>query len=123
MIEEDVKSEVEKAETYKRPFLPNHILEELGVILLVTGIILIAASLLRPDELGLPHVFFAGVVEMADIISPLFATIIILATVVILISLPFLDRSEENHPRKRMLFVLVVLALIAVWIAFTIMGF
>jgi quinol-cytochrome oxidoreductase complex cytochrome b subunit len=117
-----IEEEVEKKD-YARPFLPNHILEEIGVILLVTGIVLIAASLRRSDELFLPHVFFAGVLEIADAISPLFATLVILATAGLLIALPFLDRSEDQHPRKRGIFILIVLGLIGFWVAFTILGF
>lgn len=124
MIEEDTETQGDESQgQYVRPFLPNHILEEIGVIFLVTGIVLLAASLLRPDELGLPHAFFAGALEMARVMSPLFTTLIILAAVVILIALPFIDRSEERHPKKRMIFVLIILALIAIWVAFTIMGF
>ena len=124
MIEGEVdKEENEGPEQYERPFLPNHILEEIGVVLLVTGIVFIAASLLRPDELGLPHVFFAGAIEMADAISPLFATLAIVAAVAFLIALPFLDRTEEKHPKKRVIFVLIILGLIGFWAIFTIMGF
>ncbi len=106
-----------------RPFLPNHVVEEIGVIFLFTGIILIFASIYRPEELALPHVFFAGVLEMMRGVAPWFATVVLTILVIFLLALPFLDRSEETHPLKRRLFVLIVLAVIAMWVAFTIMGF
>jgi len=106
-----------------RPFLPNHLVEEIGVIFLFTGIILIFASLYRPEELALPHVFFAGVLEMMTGVAPWFATVVLTILVIFLLALPFLDRSEETHPLKRRLFVLIVLAVIAMWVAFTVMGF
>lgn len=106
-----------------RPFLPNHLVEEIGVIFLFTGIILIFASLYRPEELALPHVFFAGVLEMMTGVAPWFATVVLTILVIFLLALPFLDRSEETHPLKRRLVVLIVLAVIAMWVAFTVMGF
>ncbi len=106
-----------------RPFLPNHLVEELGVVFLVTGVILVLASLGRVEALRMPHVFFAGVLEMMRGVAPWFATVVLTILVIFLLALPFLDRSEETHPLKRRLFVLIVLAVIAMWVAFTIMGF
>lgn len=106
-----------------RPFLPNHLVEEIGVIFLFTGVILIFASIYRPEELALPHVFFAGVLEMMGGVAPWFATVVLTILVIFLLVLPFLDRSEETHPLKRRLFVVIVLAVIAMWVAFTVMRF
>lgn len=106
-----------------RPFLPNHIVEEIGVIFLITGIILIAASLLRPEELGFPHVFFAGISEMVRAVAPWFAAAAMTILVVFLLALPFLDRSKERHPMKRKIYLIVIVALIAVWLFFTVLGF
>jgi quinol-cytochrome oxidoreductase complex cytochrome b subunit len=124
-VTEEVVEENSKAdeEPYERPFLPNHILDEIGVVFLVAGVVLIFASLRRPEQLSFPHVFFAGVLEMMDTVSPLFGALVILAVVVLLVAMPFLDRSEEKHPRKRLVFIAIIFALIAFWAAFTIMGF
>ena len=106
-----------------RPFLPNHLVEEVGVVFLVTGIIFVLASLLRPEEVLLPHAYFAGVQEMMRAVAPWFATVVLILLVLFLLAIPFLDRSEETHPRKRWFFVLIVFAIIAMFIAFTIVGF
>lgn len=120
IAEENAKAD---AEPYERPFLPNHILDEIGVVFLVSGIILIVASLRRPEQHSFPHIFFAGVIEMMDTVSPLFGALVILAVVILLVAMPFLDRSEERHPRKRLVFIAIIFALTAFWAAFTIMGF
>jgi quinol-cytochrome oxidoreductase complex cytochrome b subunit len=121
--EEGVQEEAaEEPKQYKRPFLPNHVIDEIGVVFLITGIILIAASLRRPEPFGIPNVFFAGVLEMVDLVSPLFGAIVVFGVVILLLAIPFLDRSEERHPRKRLVFVMLILALIAFFAAFTIMG-
>jgi quinol-cytochrome oxidoreductase complex cytochrome b subunit len=115
----------EADETHKegRQFLPNHLVEEVGVIFLVTGVILVLASLLRPEEAHLPHVFFAGALEMIATVAPWFLTMVLTILVVFLFVLPLLDRSEERHPMKRKIFVLIILAVIVMWIAFTVLGF
>ncbi|UCD92076.1 MAG: hypothetical protein JSV43_07565 [Methanobacteriota archaeon] len=123
MNQEVVETSIEDAEEAGRPFLPNHVVEEMGVIFLVTGIIMIIASLLRPEEVGLPHIFFAGAHEMADVVAPWFAGLVILLVVIFLLALPFLDRSEERHPFKRLLFIIIMLGIILVWLVFTILGF
>jgi quinol-cytochrome oxidoreductase complex cytochrome b subunit len=123
MNQEVVETGFEDTEEAGRPFLPNHIVEEIGVIFLVTGIIMIIASLLRPEEVGLPHLFFAGAHEMADLVAPWFAGLVILLVVIFLLALPFLDRSEEKHPKKRLVFVIIMLDIILVWLIFTILGF
>jgi quinol-cytochrome oxidoreductase complex cytochrome b subunit len=106
-----------------RPFLPNHIIDEIGVVFLVAGIILIVSSLRRPEQLYFPHIFFAGVLEMMDVVSPLFGAVVVFAVVILLIAMPFLDRSEHRHPRKRLVFIMIIFAVMAFWAAFTIMGF
>lgn len=113
-----------------RQFLPNHLVEEVGVIFLVTGIILVVASLLKPevgrDTLGtgiFPHIFFAGTLEMMNTVAPWFATVVLSLLVIFLFVLPFVDRSEERHPLKRKVVVLIMMAVIIMWIAFTILGF
>lgn len=106
-----------------RRFLPNHLVEEVGVVFLVIGIILIAASLLKPEQASFPHVFFAGALEMINVIAPWFVTLVLLLLVLFLLLLPFVDRSEERHPLKRKTVVLVVVAIIVMWMAFTIAGF
>jgi quinol-cytochrome oxidoreductase complex cytochrome b subunit len=120
-VAEDVKKE--DAVESSRPFLPNHVLDEIGVVFLVIGIAIIFASLFRPEELSLPKIFFAGAIEMTEMFFPLFATLVILALIAFLIALPFLDKSEERHPKKRIVWVLIVLGFIGLWLAFTIMGF
>lgn len=106
-----------------RPFLPNHLVEEIGMIFLVTGVILVLASLLKPEQVSLPHIYFAGVQEMMRAVAPWFATVVLILLVLFLLAIPFLDRSEERHPFSRWIFVVVVFAIIAMWIAFTIVGF
>lgn len=124
-MNEEEPGEESKAEPqeYERPFLPNHILEEVGVIFLITGIILIAAALRRPEPFGFPKIFLVGVLEMTYFVSPLFGALVVFAVVILLMAMPFLDRSEEKHPRKRLVFVAIILALMAFWAVFTYMGF
>ncbi|MCJ2563211.1 MAG: hypothetical protein LN417_03865 [Candidatus Thermoplasmatota archaeon] len=122
MIDEVEETSGNEAED-GRPFLPNHLVEELGVVFLVTGVILVLASLGRVEALRMPHIFFAGTLGMMRGVAPWFATIVLMVLVIFLVALPFLDKSEEPHPLKRKLFVLIILAVIAMWIAFTIMGF
>ncbi len=98
-------------------------MEEIGVVFLITGIILIAAALRRPEPFGFPNIFFVGVLEMIDLVSPLFGALVVFAVVILLLAMPFLDRSEEQHPRKRLIFFAVILAVVAFWTAFTVMGF
>jgi len=108
---------------YERPFLPNHVLDEVGVIFLVVGIIMIIASLRRPEQLYLPKIFFAGMIEMTHLFFPLFGTLVILGLIGFLIVLPFLDRKEGRHPIKRLLWVMVMLGFIGFFLLFTILGF
>ncbi len=98
-------------------------MEEIGVVFLITGIILIAAALRRPEPFGFPSIFFVGVLEMIDLVSPLFGALVVFAVVILLLAMPFLDKSEEKHPRKRLIFFAIILALMAFWAAFTVMGF
>jgi quinol-cytochrome oxidoreductase complex cytochrome b subunit len=98
-------------------------MEEIGVVFLITGIILIAAALRRPEPFGFPNVFLVGVLEMIDFVSPLFGALVIFAAVILLLAMPFLDKSEDRHPRKRPIFVMIVMGLIAFWVAFTVMGY
>lgn len=121
-IEPKKESEAESEEC-SRPFLPNHIIEEIGVVFLITGIIFIAAALRRPEPFGFPNIFFVGVLEMIDLVSPLFGALVVFAVVILLLAMPFLDKSEEKHPRKRLIFFAIILALVAFWAAFTVMGF
>jgi quinol-cytochrome oxidoreductase complex cytochrome b subunit len=72
---------------------------------------------------SLPHVFFAGALEMIATVAPWFLTMVLTILVVFLFVLPLLDRSEERHPMKRKIFVLIILAVIVMWIAFTVLGF
>jgi quinol-cytochrome oxidoreductase complex cytochrome b subunit len=111
------------SEERSRPFLPNHIIEEIGVVFLITGILLIAAALRRPEPFGFPSIFFMGVLEMIDLVSPLFGALVIFATVILLLAMPFLDRSEDRHPRKRPIYFAIILALVVFWATFTVMGY
>ncbi|MCK4948525.1 MAG: hypothetical protein KAS60_00340 [Thermoplasmata archaeon] len=106
-----------------RQFLPNHLVDEVGVVFLITGIVLVVASLLKPEQAGLPHIFFAGALEMMSAVAPWFATVVLSFLIIFLFVLPFVDRSEERHPMKRKVVVLIILAAIIMWIAFTILGF
>jgi quinol-cytochrome oxidoreductase complex cytochrome b subunit len=123
--------ETEEKHEGGRQFLPNHLVDEVGVVFLVTGIVLVLASILKPEQVGkgavesgiFPHIFFAGAVEMMSTVAPWFATVVLSLLVIFLFVLPFVDRSEESHPMKRKVVVLIVLAIIIMWLVFTILGF
>lgn len=122
MIEE-IEEKAEEVSEEGRPFLPNHLVEEIGVIFLVTGIVLVLASLFRPEELALPHILFAGTLEMIRAVAPWFVTAVLTLLVIFLLVLPLVDKSEETHPLKRKVFVLIMMAVIVMWMAFTVLGF
>jgi menaquinol-cytochrome c reductase cytochrome b/c subunit len=121
-----------------KPFFPYAILKD-GTMALITLIVIILMSLILGAELGpkadptttsytpRPEWYFFFLFELLRVIKP--PAIVFIATIgvptvcmVLLILLPFIDRSPERHPARRPIAMLTAFTVIALMAYLTVEG-
>jgi menaquinol-cytochrome c reductase cytochrome b/c subunit len=121
-----------------KPFFPYAILKD-GTMALITLIVIILMSLILGAELGpkadptttsytpRPEWYFFFLFELLRVIKP--PAIVFIATIgvptvcmVLLILLPFIDRSPERHPARRPIAMLTAVTVIALMAYLTVEG-
>lgn len=115
------------------PFYPHHLISEVMVSYLVLAVLIVLASVF-PAGLEEPanpfstpaHVkpewFFLALYQLLKVVPKIVGVTAPVLLGPFLILLPFLDRNPARQPRKRLLAVLVGIAVVIWAIAFTIWG-
>lgn len=118
------------------PFFPNVLLAEVSLAIAVIGLLSIFISLfplklgkkfdpLNPPSILEPEWYFMGIYQFLKTqgVQPIDAVILMSAFAIIVILIPFLDRSEERSPLRRPFFTALGFLFICEFLGLTIYGF
>lgn len=124
----------EKREHINMPWFPNFVISEVVLTYILLALLIVLASIFpagleeRPDPLRTPpHIkpewYFLFLYQFVKKVPPLVGVSAPLVGIFLLILLPFLDRSAERHPRKRIVAVTVGMVVVIALLGLTVWGY
>jgi quinol-cytochrome oxidoreductase complex cytochrome b subunit len=141
------KEEPEPPTLRSRPYLPGFLLEELAVLVMFLGLVLLVASILHPSmvfEAGLdetelrrlespadpfstpprilPEWYFLATFELLKLMAPWLVMILITLFTLSFFLVPFIDRFLSRYRGGDLILKLSAVALIVIFIYFTLVG-
>ena len=130
-----------------KPLWPTHLVEVLAMMLAFVALIALLGAAVdptRPFEPGLsdrdaalldqpadpfrtpaeirPEWYFMGLDQLLKLVPPGAALTLVGLLLFGLVALPFVDRGEDPHPRKRLPFVAAAGLVLVAWVVLTVMG-
>jgi len=103
-----------QSSSYEIPFFPNHLLSEIALAFAILGLIVVFSSLfpvklaekydpLNPPQILEPEWYFMGVYQFlkTETVQPVHAVALLSLLGILLILVPFIDRSPQRAPRER----------------------
>jgi len=129
-------SELAESSEEEVPFFPNHLLSEIALSFAILGLIVIFASLfptklaekydpLNPPQILEPEWYFMGVYQVlkTEGVQPIHGVILLGVLGLLVILVPFIDRSIKRAPRDRPLMMAAALVIILQFFALTAYGY
>ena len=117
-MESQARSESSQSASDEIPFFPNHLLSEIALAFAVLGLIVVFASLfpaklaekydpLNPPQILEPEWYFMGVYQLLKTqgVEPVYGVALLSVLGILLILVPFIDRSDRRTPRDRPLMI------------------
>ena len=118
------------------PFFPNHLLSEIALAFAILGLIVLFASLfpvklaekydpLNPPQILEPEWYFMGVYQFLKTqgVQPIHGVILLSALGIVLILVPFIDRTIGRAPRDRPLMMAAAFVVAFQFLVLTVYGY
>jgi quinol-cytochrome oxidoreductase complex cytochrome b subunit len=135
-MESQVHSDSAHSSEDEIPFFPNHLLSEIALAFAILGLIVLFASLfpvklaekydpLNPPQILEPEWYFMGVYQFLKTqgVQPIHGVALLSALGIVLILVPFIDRTADRAPRDRPLMMAAAFVVALQFLVLTIYGY
>jgi len=113
-MESQARSDSSQSSSDEIPFFPNHLLSEIALAFAILGLVVVFSSLfpvklaerydpLNPPQILEPEWYFMGVYQFlkTQAVQPVYAVALLSLLAILLILVPFIDRSPQRAPKDR----------------------
>lgn len=135
-MESQAHSESSNSSSGEIPFFPNHLLSEIALAFAILGLIVVFASLfpvrlaekydpLNPPQILEPEWYFMGVYQFLKTqgVEPVHAVALLSVLGILLILVPFIDRSPQRAPKDRPLMMAAAFVVALQFLVLTAYGY
>lgn len=135
-MESQAHSESSNSSSDEIPFFPNHLLSEIALAFAILGLIMVFASLfpvrlaekydpLNPPQILEPEWYFMGVYQFLKTqgVEPVHAVVLLSVLGILLILVPFIDRSTQRAPKDRPLMMAAAFVVALQFLVLTAYGY